>query len=139
MKKILSVLFCIALVAAACGDDGDDDDAASQNGDGAPSTTEADVGEPVQGGTLTMGMCAFSIGLDPVIESGTGVAGGIELAALYDTLMRYNPDTAEFEPRVAESLTPNADFTKWTLKLRPGVKFTDGTAYDSAAVVTNLK
>ena len=39
----------------------------------------------------------------------------------------------------AESLTANADFTKWTLKLRSGVKFTDGTPYDAAAVVTNLK
>src|SRR5688572_24152326 len=108
MKKLWSLLFCIALVAAACGDDGHDD-AASQTPDVAPSTTEADVGEPVQGGTLTMGMFAFSIALDRVIQSGTGVAGGIELAALYDTLMRYSPDTAEFEPRVAESLTPNAD------------------------------
>jgi peptide/nickel transport system substrate-binding protein len=31
-------------------------------------------------------------------------------------------------------LEPNADFTVWTLKLKPGIKFTDGTAYDSAAV-----
>jgi peptide/nickel transport system substrate-binding protein len=138
MKKFWLILCCIALLAAACGDDGDDDGAA-QEGDGASPTTEADEAQPVAGGTLTMGMFAFSAGLDPVIQSGTGVAGGIELAALYDTLMRYNPETAEFEPRVAESLTPNDDFTQWTLKLRPGVKFTDGTAYDSAAVVTNLK
>jgi len=36
-------------------------------------------------------------------------------------------------------LTANADSTEWTLKLRPNVKFTDGTPYNAAAVVFNLK
>ena len=30
---------------------------------------------------------------------------------IYDTLVRYNPQTAKFEMKTAESLTPNADFT----------------------------
>jgi peptide/nickel transport system substrate-binding protein len=36
-------------------------------------------------------------------------------------------------------LTPNVDLSVWTLKLRPNIKFTDGTPYDAAAVVFNLK
>ena len=67
------------------------------------------------------------------------MVGGIELTALYDTLMRYNPDTGQFEPRLAQSLTANADNTQWTLKLRPGVTFTDGSPLDSAAVVASMK
>jgi peptide/nickel transport system substrate-binding protein len=63
-----------------------------------------------------------------------GSVGAIELSAIYDTLMRYNPDTKKYEGRTAQSLEPNADFTLWTLKLKPGIKFTDGTAYDAAAV-----
>lgn len=77
--------------------------------------------------------------LDPRAVAGTGNSGGAELAALYDTIMRYDPGTGEFEPQTAESLTPNADFTKWTLKLRSGISFTDGTPYDAAAVVAHLK
>jgi peptide/nickel transport system substrate-binding protein len=77
--------------------------------------------------------------LDPTGVAGTGNSGGAELAALYDTLMRYNPDTGQYEPETAESLTPNSDFTQWTLKLRPGITFSDGTAYDSAAVVASMK
>lgn len=136
MRRFWLALSCVVLLAAACGDDGSSEGA---SGEVDLSTTTEPAAAPVSGGTLTMGMFAQSAGLDPVIQSGTGVAGGIELVALYDTLMRYNPDTAEFEPRVAESLTANDDYTTWTLKLRPGVTFTDGTPYDAEAVVTNLK
>lgn len=138
-RKLLLVVLCTALLAAACGDDSDEPTASGDDSTtGAPSQP-ADGGEPQRGGIVAMGMFAQSAGLDPVIQSGTGVAGGIELAALYDTLMRYNPETAEFEPRIAESLEPNGDFTQWTLRLRSGVRFSDGTPFDSSAVVTNLQ
>jgi peptide/nickel transport system substrate-binding protein len=38
---------------------------------------------------------------------------------------------------LAESFTPNADFTAWTLKLKPDIVFSDGTPYDAAAVKAN--
>jgi peptide/nickel transport system substrate-binding protein len=137
MRRLFAVLLCAALFAAACGDDGGGNE--GNAGGGSSTSVARSEGEPVRGGTLTMGMFAQSAGLDPVIQSGTGVAGGIELAALYDTLMRYDPETGAYEPRLAQSLEPNADFTQWTLKLRPGVTFTDGTPLDAQAVVTNLK
>jgi len=40
------------------------------------------------------------------------VVGGIELTAVYDTLMRYDPTTGQYVPRVAQSLDHNADFTR---------------------------
>src|SRR5690242_9600218 len=91
------------------------------------------------GGTITMAAWSATKSLDPTGDAGTGNSGGAEVAALYDTLMRYNPDTGKYEPQTAESLTPNADFTQWTLKLRPNITFSDGTAYDSAAVVASIK
>lgn len=39
---------------------------------------------------------------------------------------------------LAESITPNADFSQWTIKIRDGIKFTDGTPVDGAAVLRNL-
>ena len=71
--------------------------------------------------------------------AGHGAAGGIELAALYDTLMRWNPDTRKVEPRTAASMLPNVDSTQWTLKLRPGIKFSDGTDYDANTVKFNVE
>ena len=41
-------------------------------------------------------------------------------------------------PRLAESVTPNADGTVWTIKLRPSVTFHDGTPMDAAAVKANI-
>src|SRR5690606_19878214 len=63
-----------------------------------------------------------------------GSVGGMEFAAIYDTVMRYNTETKEYEPNIAESLTPNEDNTEWTLKLRPNVTFSDGTPYNAEAV-----
>ena len=42
-------------------------------------------------------------------------------------------------PRLATEWKPNADSTEWTLKLRQGVKFTDGTPFNADAVVFNFK
>ena len=48
--------------------------------------------------------------------------------------MRWNPDTGEFEPEVAQSLEPNADLTEWTMKLRSGVRFGNGDPLTTAEV-----
>ena len=128
-------IFVCLLVAAACGDDDDDE------GDGASTTPTATTGTattttlaPQKGGVLAVGQFTPAPGLDPTKLAGAGSVGAIELSAIYDTLMRYNPATKQYEGRTAQSLTGNADFTEWTLTLRPNIKFTDGTDYNSAAV-----
>jgi peptide/nickel transport system substrate-binding protein len=73
-----------------------------------------------------------------VATPASGTGGGVEMSAVYDTLMRWNPDTQKHEPRMAESLEPDATFTNWTLKLRPGVKFGDGTPLNAEAVKWNV-
>jgi peptide/nickel transport system substrate-binding protein len=149
LVAVAIVLFA-ALLASSCasGDDG-----ASTGGTGGGTDEELiedgalntglvnaqEAPEPTQGGTLTMGMYAPIQSLDPTKVNGSGTAGGTEMAALYDVLMRYDYDTKQFVPHLAEGLEPNADFTQWTLKLRPGVTFTDGTPYDAEAVAFNLQ
>lgn len=56
---------------------------------------------------------------------------------LYDTLIVRTPDL-QFKPNIATEWTYNEDNTRLTLKLRTGVKFTDGTALDAEAVKANL-
>jgi len=63
---------------------------------------------------------------------------GIEVvAAVYDTLMVPN-SKGDFVPYLAESVEPNADFTEWTITLREGIEFHDGTPLNADAVKLNL-
>ncbi len=41
-------------------------------------------------------------------------------------------------PYLAQSITSNADFTVWTITMRPGVLFQDGEKCDAAAVAANF-
>ncbi len=53
--------------------------------------------------------------------------GGIMVAqSIYDTLTRPNAQ-GEIEPWLAESVEPNEDSTVWTIKIREGVTFHDGS------------
>jgi peptide/nickel transport system substrate-binding protein len=152
--RAVTVVIALATIAAACGDDDDDSDgatgttaasgtettaagAATTAGGGATTgattaTTEAE-GTPTPGGTITIGAYSNPVGLDPAKLAGGGTQGGIELTAIYDQLIRYNIETGEYEPRTGE-FTPNADSTEWTLKIKPGITFTDGTDYNAEAV-----
>lgn len=97
---------------------------------GATTTTRV----PVRGGTLVLGMPTVPVALDPVVAVGDGDAGGTELLAIYDSLARFDPDTGTYQPRLAEAIVPNAEHTAWSIALRPGVTFSDGTPFDAVAV-----
>ncbi|HEY6622499.1 MAG TPA: ABC transporter substrate-binding protein, partial [Acidimicrobiales bacterium] len=91
------------------------------------------------GGSLTFGEVAGITSLDPIHIAGGGTSGGSEAGAVYGYLMRYDTETNSYVPYLAQSLTHNADFTQWTLKLRPKMTFSDGTPFDSNAVVQNFQ
>jgi len=57
--------------------------------------------------------------------------------AVYSTLLKAKAD-GSLAPGLALTYTYDAAKTTLTLKLRQGVKFTDGEAFDAAAVVKNL-
>lgn len=132
--RVAGAMVAALLVAGACGDSGGKQ-AAQDNASGATSSAPASTLAPQRGGVVTVGQFASPAGLDPAKSPGTSASvGGMELAAIYDTIMRLDPATGKYEPRTAQSLTPNADFSEWTLKLKPGIKFTDGTDYNADAV-----
>jgi peptide/nickel transport system substrate-binding protein len=95
-------------------------------------------GDPVDGGTVTFAAYSEPALLDPAQTIVAGSTGGLEMAAIFDVLMRYDADTGEVEPQLAESLTPSDDHTRWTLRLRPDVTFSDGTPVDAEAVAWSL-
>ena len=46
-------------------------------------------------------------------------------------------EDGKYVPHLASSITASADFKSWTFKIRPGVKFHDGTALDVKTAITN--
>jgi peptide/nickel transport system substrate-binding protein len=61
------------------------------------------------------------------------------ISQLYETLVRYRPGTTEIEPGLAVAWEVDPAGRSWTFRLRPGVRFHDGTALDAAAVVFSFE
>jgi peptide/nickel transport system substrate-binding protein len=126
------VLFVALLVATSCGGSSD------ESGSPAGSTVPVDViiapdGPPQPGGRIVYALGSESDGWDPT--DGRWATDGTQVGlALFDPLAAYDAD-GNWAPYLAEAFTPNADFTVWTINLRPDVTFHNGTTLDAAAVV----
>ncbi|SOC45165.1 nickel transport system substrate-binding protein [Rhizobium subbaraonis] len=59
-------------------------------------------------------------------------------AMVYESLVKYQAD-GTVAPWLAESWTVSADGKTFTFKLRPGVKFSDGEAFNAKAVEKNFQ
>jgi peptide/nickel transport system substrate-binding protein len=95
--------------------------------------------------TLVIAMTASDIpNLDTGLTQNQGYEGirfvGNEL---YDSLTRFDlnqgTEIPKIIPSLATSWTSDPTATNWTFKLRPGVKFSDGTPMDADAAVFNLQ
>ncbi|MCF2528564.1 ABC transporter substrate-binding protein [Yinghuangia soli] len=96
------------------------------------------AGTPRKGGSLTITLPGDAASFDPAQTSFVNVADGSRMSAVYDSLVWTDPATGTVQPKIAESLVPvGALADKWELRIRPGIKFTDGTPYDAAAVKAN--
>jgi peptide/nickel transport system substrate-binding protein len=94
-------------------------------------------------GTLRIGMTASDIPLTTGQTDNGGEGMRFLGYTVYDGLINWDLSSAELAsdlvPGLATSWTVDAaDKTKWTFKLRPGVKFHDGSDFTADAVVWNL-
>ena len=88
------------------------------------------------GGEITFGLEAENT--DYCLSKAQMAISGIQVAAaVYDTLTVPN-DKGISVPYLAKSVEPNADYTEWTIGLRDGVRFHDGSSLDADAVKLNL-
>jgi peptide/nickel transport system substrate-binding protein len=87
------------------------------------------------GGTLTMAYAADPSTLDPHVNSVTN--DSLHLHAIFDCLIERATDGTLY-PGLATEWSVAEDNVTWTLKLRDGVVFHDGTPFDAEAVVYNF-
>jgi len=91
-----------------------------------------------QGGSITVGLELDIPGFDPLKVGVFDTAALSASSAIFETLT-YLDDKGEAQPRLALSWTHSDDFKTWTFKLRPGVKFHDGTPFNAQAVKENFE
>jgi peptide/nickel transport system substrate-binding protein len=89
------------------------------------------------GGSITVGLELDIPGFDPLKVGVYDTAALTAASALFDTLT-YLDDKGEAQPKLALSWTHSDDFKTWTFKLRPGVKFHDGTPFNAEAYKANF-
>jgi peptide/nickel transport system substrate-binding protein len=90
-----------------------------------------------QGGSITVGLELDISGFDPLKVGVFDTASFTAAAAIFDTLTTLD-DKGEVKPKLALSWTHSDDFKTWTFKLRPGVKFHDGTPFNAEAYKANF-
>lgn len=109
------------------GDDGVIEAGTEAEGDVDTEVEENTASERTYGGTVTIGLEAEAPGLRPWEDTLSSPVYNIAVS-MFDKLMEISADGVTYEPWLAESITPNDDFTVWTMTLRPGVTFHNGTA-----------
>ena len=90
-----------------------------------------------KGGTMTVGLELDIPGFDPLKVGVYDTSQNIAAALLLETLVKLD-DSGKAVPGLAVSWSPSDDFKTWTYKLRPDVKFHDGTPFNAAAVKFNF-
>lgn len=90
-------------------------------------------GEPQQGGEIMVAINVEANSLDPAL---CGIRYYDRCLPVFGSLLRYDFDTKAFVGQMADSFTTD-DGKVWTLKLREGLRFSDGQPFDAAAVVFN--
>ncbi len=108
----------------------------SSPGGATAGTTSGTPGAPVRGGSMTIGTMAEIDGFSPS-QNRWDTNGLLYANTVYDPLMAVAVD-GSIQPYLARSLVPNATYDVWTLTLRPGVTFHDGTALTSTVVRNNF-
>ena len=93
--------------------------------------------KPVSGGRLAYGIEADPNGLDPTRNAFDPV--GLQVAnAIYDPIAAFDA-AGVVQPYLAQSFEPADDFRRWTVRMREGVRFHDGTPLDAAAALAHVK
>ncbi len=126
--RTLALLVTLALLLAACG---------GGKGESGGNAEEQDAVDPVRGGSVTYGQEAETGDGWCLPESQLAISGINVARAIYDTLTAPNAE-GEYVPNLAEAVEPNDDFTEWTITLRDGVTFHDGSPLTAEVVKNNI-
>ncbi|HMD45248.1 MAG TPA: ABC transporter substrate-binding protein [Acidimicrobiales bacterium] len=107
---------------------------AATNGPGRNGVSTA---KPRRGGSVVFGVDAEEQGFNPSSARFDEV-GVMYARTVFDPLC-ITTASGGWAPYLAQSVTPNAEYTSWTITLRPNIMFHDGTPLNGAALQQNLE
>ncbi len=123
-----------AAALAALGEGAGEVGAAMTNGTGRNGISTA---KPRTGGSVTFGIDTEESGFNP--STARWDEGGFLYGrTVFDPIAIVNA-AGGVEPYLAQSITSNDDFTQFTITLRPGISFHDGTPLDANALHLNIE
>lgn len=138
-KAFISLLTAATVAAlTACGGSSSPAPSATSaaNTEAGTDSAPADAGASISRDTdITAAISVDFTTMDPMDTSDT-LSGGIQ-RMIMDGLFGFN-DKMELIPLLATEYTANDDATEFTLKLREGVSFSDGTPWNAEAAKANL-
>ena len=126
-----------ALLAGACGSGDPEARPKRVRGEVNVESGLAEAGKPVRGGRIVYGVEAETTGGFCLPEAQLGPSGNLIRNAIYDSLTYLGKD-AQPRPLLATSFTPDETNRTWTVVLRDGVRFHNGTMLDAKVVKNNL-
>jgi peptide/nickel transport system substrate-binding protein len=127
-RAALALAAALGLLIGGCG------------GDGQSSSGGGELPAAGGGGELVYAIPRLPRSLDPLLAA-TREAQTISRQIHEPLIVRIPPPygQAQTHPGLALSISPSADRTVWTLELRPGVSFQDGTPFNAEAVRVNAQ
>ncbi|MYA82271.1 MAG: hypothetical protein F4155_13825 [Acidimicrobiales bacterium] len=158
-----AIVISFALIASACRSDAGEDTGASpepadttasgpatslseeqeavvearEAGEASGEDTRDEMAGPVHGGRLVYGIEADTANPFVHYASSCAISCRMIFRAISDSL--YVTDaTGAVVPYLVESEAHNEDYTEWTLQIRDGIRFHDGTPLTGEAVAYNL-
>lgn len=131
--KLGAAAIALGLVLSACGGSSSSNNEANKK---ASDVTIKATSDPKMGGSVKFGIEAETDGFNPTTNR-WAVSGYMVGNAVFDPLAAYDAN-GKWQPYLAKSFTPSADYKTWTIAMRPGVTFSDGTPVDGAAVAKSL-
>ncbi|MEZ5143347.1 MAG: ABC transporter substrate-binding protein [Acidimicrobiales bacterium] len=135
LGRSLAVVAVGGLLLAACSSASDSSSSSGSAGT-ANQAAPKDEGAPVNGGDLKVGVSAQIDGLEPA-SNRWSLDGNLIASSIFDPLLTFD-ENRNLVPKLATSVTPNADGTVWTIRLRENVTFHDGSPLTAEVVKNNI-
>ena len=150
IRRFISIALALIMLLALCACGGSKDENNTQDTSNTANTSDnstntppeetvsdtTDDGEPVYGGSFAVGKAMSCMGLCDLYKY--NVADQYNFPAV-ESLGRWNFETQEYDCHLLESWEHDYENNTFTMHMRQGVNFHDGTVCDAEAIKWNLE